>query len=106
MSATRRLKVIALAELKSGTSSKGKPWRLFRVEATDLNGQPITERLTTFQELPTGRPIEVEVERRDDPRHEPSFTLKLARANDGAGRIDLLEQRVATLERKTTGGAG
>jgi hypothetical protein len=102
MSATRKLTVNALSELKTGTSSKGKPWTLYKVEATDTAGQPITESLTTCAKLPTGEQIEVEVERRDHPQHGPSYTLKLPRADNGlAGRIEALEQRVAALERKT-----
>ncbi len=100
MSATRKLTVVALSELKSGTSSTGIPWTLFRVEATDPDGQPIAENLTTFEPLPIGEAIEVEVERRDHPQYGPSFTLKLPRRSDNglAARIEALEQRVAALE--------
>jgi hypothetical protein len=96
---TRKIIVTAISELKTGTSSTGNPWTLYKVEATDADGKPIAESLTTFSKLPTGQAVEVEIERRDDPKYGPSFTLKLPRRSDnGAGRIDALEQRVAALE--------
>jgi hypothetical protein len=100
-SATRSLVVSELSELKTGTSSKGKPWTLYKVTATDPDGKPIAESLTTFARLPIGEPVEVEVERREHPEYGASFTLKLPRAGGGlARRVDELERRVAALEQK------
>lgn len=99
MSATRKLVVTALSELKSGTSAKGKPWTLYGVTATTPEGAPIRESLTTFATLPIGEEIEVEVEVREDPRYGRSFTLKLPGRGGGlAARVDALEHRVAALE--------
>lgn len=100
MSSTRKVVVRELRELRSGTSKHGRPWKLFKVSATDPDGRPIEEQLTTFSKLPIGEAIEVEVERREHPEYGPSFTLKLPSAGGGlARRVADLEKRVSSLEK-------
>jgi hypothetical protein len=95
---TRTLVVRELVELKSGTGPHGD-WTLRKVLASNVDGSPISENLVSFASLPVGEPVAVEVERRDDPRRGPSFTLKLPRAGSAlAGRVGDLEQRVAAIE--------
>jgi hypothetical protein len=101
---TRKLIVSSLTELRSGIGPRGR-WTLFKVEATDVDGCAITERLTTFSKLRTGKAIEVEVERREHPQHGVSYTVKLPRAGGGlSGRVGALERRVSALEGQRLGG--
>src|ERR1700683_5196077 len=100
MATTRRIVVTGLSELRRGRGPRGE-WILRKVEAADANSrQPITERLVSFERLPVDTPIEVQVERRDDPTHGPSFTLRRPPKAGGvlAGRVGDLERRVAALE--------
>jgi hypothetical protein len=95
----RTLKVTALREIRSGTSSGARPWTLFQVQARDPAGELIAENLTTFERLPIGEMIEVEVKRRDSPQFGVSFGLKRPRADGGlAGRVEALERRMTALE--------
>jgi hypothetical protein len=98
VTATRKLIVTLLTELRSGIGPHGR-WCLRRVEAVDADGNAIAESLITFAELPVGQAITVEVERREHPQHGVSYTLKLPRAGGGlGGRVDALERRVGALE--------
>lgn len=104
MTATRKLIVTSLTEMRSGIGPHGR-WCLRRVEAVDADGNAIAESLVTFAELPTGKAIEVEVERREHPQHGVSYTVKLPRAGGGlSGRVGALERRVSALEGQRLGG--
>jgi hypothetical protein len=106
MNATRRLTVVALRELRSGTSSGGRPWTLFQVQARDPDGKLIEQNLVTFERLPLNEMIEVEITRRDDPKFGVSYSLKRPRADAGvAGRLEALERRTTAIERRLAGGS-
>jgi hypothetical protein len=106
MNATRRLTVTALRELRSGTSSGGRPWVLHQVQARDPAGELIEQNLVTFERLPLNELIEVEIKRRDDPKFGVSYSLKRPRADGGlAGRVEALERRMTAIERRLAGGS-
>ncbi len=75
MSATRTITVKSLETLKAGSSS-GKAWTLRGVKAVDAHWHPIDVELRTFENLPIGEPIDVEVESRDHPKFGRSYLLR------------------------------
>lgn len=90
------LEILMCSIERQGVSQKtGKAWTLYRVQANDAQGNPISEKLQAFQELPVGRG-EYEVERREHPEYGVSFTVKAPSAF--SRRIDELEARIAKLE--------
>jgi hypothetical protein len=104
---TRKLTIIETKPLKSGTSSTGKAWTIYDVTAVNEDGSPIEEKLRSFDQLQGT--VEVEIERKDDPKYGVSFTLKLPKGAPGAAEpasagarlgpsVDELRRRVETLE--------
>jgi hypothetical protein len=103
---TRKVTVVALRELRKGTSSGGRPWVLHQVQAVDSAGELIESNLVTFERLPLNELIEVEIKRRDDPKFGVSYSLKRPRADAGvAGRLEALERRTTAIERRLAGGS-
>lgn len=111
MSPTRKINVIETKPLKSGVSSTGKAWTIYEVTAVGEDGAPIEEKLRSFDEL-RGQ-VEVEIERKDDPKYGVSYTLKLPKGAPGAGeppssgarlgpKVDELRARLETLEQIVT----
>lgn len=101
--ATRKLIIRGLEEIKSGTGSRG-PWTLFAVKAADEAGQVITESLRTFERLPLNQLIEVAVELQQHEKFGPSFLLKLPETGGSLrARVAAVEQELAgVLERLST----
>jgi hypothetical protein len=103
VSATRTLIVTALEELTSGERD-GRAWTLFAVTATTPDGQPIAEPLRTFERLPTGEPVEVEVKPREDERGT-TYTIRRKRSRGPTtaqlrDELAALERRVRRLEER------
>lgn len=86
----------------------GRPWTLYRVYATELDGTPINDALRTFDQLSRGR-VEVYFEPREKGGAIESYTLhradkaeKRQRRNGASGleqRVEQLESEVAELRR-------
>jgi len=95
---SRVINVLSTKVLKQGQGNKG-PWALRSVEATDHDGNPITEKLKTFADLPRGE-VTVEVEIQESPEYGRSFLLKPVKASSGGGGRELadLRARVERLE--------
>jgi hypothetical protein len=96
---TRRIIVTGLQELSSGRTDRGE-WTLYKVTATTAAGAPIRAELRTFERLPTGQEIDMQVEaRRDGSRL--SYTLRRPRAGRQRlqEQLDRLTGRVDRLER-------
>lgn len=86
-------------------------WTLYAVQATTPDGVAIVAELRSFQVLPVGEVIDVEVERRDHETYGTSFTLKRPRPSTrqlqdsleqqkmvlGAltGRVEALEEKIS-----------
>lgn len=97
---TRTLTITSLDEIATGVGDNGRPWTLYSVSANDEHGIPVPESLKSFQKLPIGEKIEVEVEKQDHPQYGTSYLLKRPRENSNGlqARIEALEQRVEALE--------
>jgi len=91
---TRVLEVLMCSEERRGVSQKnGQEWVIYKVQANDENGQPISEKLQSFSDLPVGRG-EYEIERRDHEKFGTSYTVK----DPNARRVPPPPARFATLE--------
>lgn len=107
---TRSLIVTGIREIKRGKSERGREWRLYEVRAETAGGDPIRAPLRTFERLPTGELLQVEIERGPSD----TWTLRRRRRRGGSstaalaqdlgdlrdlqleleGRVDQLEQDV------------
>jgi hypothetical protein len=102
----RTITVIETSIIKSGQSSTGKPWTLYSVTAVDEGGEPIDEKLVSFDDLKGT--VQVDVAKKDDPKYGVSYTLKLAGGSPGSNpppagarlgpKVDGHEERIAQLE--------
>jgi hypothetical protein len=96
---TRRLMIVSTEPLRSGTGRRGGKWTLSKVRATTPDGAQITEQLVTFESLPVGAVVELEVKRRHDERFGDSFTLSKPRSGGGMrGRVEALERALEGVE--------
>jgi len=111
MADARRVIVTGLEELTRGRGDHGD-WTLYKVAATSPEGVTIGVDLRSFQRLPIGRVIDVEVERREHERYGTTYTLKRPKASPArlqeqldeheqllgalAERVDRVEAAVAT----------
>jgi hypothetical protein len=103
MAATRTLVVRELSTLSTGTSKHGAPWTLYAAKVADAEGRLLDERFRSFEALPLDRPLQLEVDRRDDPQHGVSFTLKSPRKGGALRhRIETLEGEVKRLSERLT----
>lgn len=95
----RKLTVTSTKVITSGSSGKG-PWTLYEVNAVGEDGQPVTEKLRAFAELPVGDLKEYEVEKVVHEKYGVSYTLSLG---GGGGKhlgpkVDEVRDRVESLE--------
>jgi hypothetical protein len=93
--------------IKTGSNANGN-WTLYKVEADDSEGHLITEDMTSFQQFPIGRQIEVEVERHESERWGVTYRLRGPESDpmaDLEARIAELEQRVGLCEKALSGTA-
>jgi len=97
---THRLTATERSKITSG-STNGHDWTLWRYAAVRQDGSEITEKLVSLDVIPLHQEIDVEVERRDDPKYGPSYSLKLPKRSVQT-RLAELEERVARLERSPT----
>ncbi|HXW59245.1 MAG TPA: hypothetical protein VEJ23_07175 [Solirubrobacteraceae bacterium] len=86
-------------------SGKRGAWTLYACTALDAEGQPISEQLKTFESLPLNELTEVTVEPQQHERYGPSYLLKRPSLGNGAlrERVEVLERKVAALERERQG---
>jgi hypothetical protein len=112
----RTIRVIDTSVIKSGETN-GKPWALYEITATNLNGEPIDKKLKSFTKLEGD--VEVEIEEQDHEKYGVSYMLKpVGGANAGSpspgarlgpkvdelrGRIEHLEAQVDHLSSLVTG---
>lgn len=114
--ATRLLTILSRTPVTSGVSNYGN-WTLYSVEATNEAGEPITGvNLKTFQELPLGQLIEVEVEKSTNSDYPDDCTIKKPKGAryslDAAPadeayeelrrRVTVLEQHVGLIPQRTS----
>lgn len=106
---SRTIKVERLeGPLKSG-NRHGKPWMLFAVHATELDGTPINDELRTFDGnlgVGTDGVVEVDAEAfvKDGTIQHYTLKSKSKRRHGGAGsdsgELESLRKRVEKLERQ------
>jgi hypothetical protein len=97
----RKLTVTSCEVKATGKSKKtGNDWTLYSVAAMTEAGEPVEAELKSFSNLTAfiGKLEEYELEKQEDPKYGTSFLLKMKRGNL-APRLDMLEARVAELER-------
>lgn len=107
----KKMTIIDTTVIKTGTSDSGKTWTLYDVTAVSEDGQPIEEKLKSFDDLQGN--VEVEVERSEHAKYGVSYMLKLPRGGGGAPpaganpapagarlgpKVDELRERVERLE--------
>lgn len=100
---TRTLTITALDEISSGISKNDQPWTLWRVTAIDAASNPINAEIKTFQTLPIGEQLTVEVERQDHEKYGTSYLLRSPTHDASSSstlpdRLARLEERVDALE--------
>jgi hypothetical protein len=93
------LKIEGLSVKGEGQSSTGRPWVLYGVEASFADGTPITDELVSFDKMPTDSLVEVETERRDDPKYGVSYKLKPTEFNLSPAEAQLALE--GTVKRQT-----
>jgi hypothetical protein len=94
--ADRKLTVVGLRDVYHGTNKKGNAYTIYEVDALGEDGQPIDLPLRTFEKLPEGKLIEVEVEPYDGGK-ERTYTLKAKGGSSGSRlgpKLDELRERV------------
>ena len=77
MSARRKIRVLATEALKEGSATLGRPWTLWGLAAEDRHGVLIEAVLKSFDRLPIGELIDVEVEARHHERFGTDYMLRL-----------------------------
>lgn len=70
-----KLTVTSKEVAHNGTSDSGKDWTIWEVFANDEAGQPVTEKLRSFEDLPENQLIEVHAEEYNDDRRGTTYTL-------------------------------
>lgn len=72
---TKTLTITGMTPITSGVGNYG-PWTLYGVDATAEDGTVIPDTLKTFQELPIGEQITVEVEKNESEQYGTEYMLK------------------------------
>lgn len=99
------LKIMACRQVYSGTNPRGDRYTIYEVDAQNMRGETINEKLRSFTALPIGEAVEVEVSVFNSEAHGKSFTLhpKNRRPDQGGsselgGEVEALRRRVEKLE--------
>lgn len=100
---TRRLTVTACSPMYTGHNKKGKPYTIFEVFAVDDAGQTVEAKLRSFDPLEINKLVEYEIERREDPRHGTSYTLKKPGRPDPPVDPRLLQRELVKQAEQITG---
>lgn len=97
----RKITVISQTIISTWDSGKGsgKESHLWRVEAVDEQGNPVTEELRSFSELELNIPTEYEIEPYDSEKHGRTYTVKKPRSNTSKRVNELEDQLRGALER-------
>lgn len=97
----RKLTVTGQKIVTSWDSGKGdgKETHLWKVEAVDEKGQPVTEELRSFAELELNLPQVYEIEPYDSEKHGRTYTVKKPRSNTTKRVGELEGQMQGVLER-------
>lgn len=108
-------------QVHTGTGRNGKEYRIYEVQATRPDRTPIENmKLRSFQELPLGEVLEVNVEKFDSEQYGTSYTISRKGSGGGGGsssggtvsarafsdalqRIGTLEETVTKLARRVYG---
>lgn len=113
----RTIIVREIKPLSTTRSPHGTEGTLYEVFAVKADGEQITEKLRTFEDLPLDEEIEVTLKRYDHAKYGVSYTLKRVREGKSGGgglkdSVDALRQefnelrdRVSRLESRLPGGA-
>jgi hypothetical protein len=97
MPETRKLVITERKELRRGEDD-GRSWVLYGLRATLPDGTPIQHRLSSFEPLPIGEAIEVEIS-----RHEASGSYTLRRPGRGGRSIARLQRELDSLDARVGG---
>lgn len=109
-----RLKILACRQVYSGKNGRGDEYTIYEIDAANMQGSTINEKLRSFSALPIGQDIDVTVTLFNSEQHGKSFTLhprdrartsSTARLNElwevveaQKGMIAALSDRVTALE--------
>ena len=81
---TRKLTVTSIKAIKTFTNKNGNESTIYEVFAVGEDGDPIDKTLRSFDALPEGELIEVEVSRYEHEKYGESFTLKPVGGSKGS----------------------
>lgn len=92
-----RLIVTSCAEVYVGYNSHGDKYVIHEVEATRENGEPINEVLRSFENLPVGEVLDVNVTPYESTKHGKSFTITRRNKPSSSQQIKELKSVIETL---------
>ena len=101
-----RLKIMACRQVYSGKNQRGDEYTIYEVDAANMQGQTVNQKLRSFTALPIGQEIDVTVTVFNSEQHGKSYTLHPKGRSGGGSQqqvnelreeVDELRNRVATL---------
>lgn len=107
-----RLKIMACRQVYTGRNPRGDEYTIYEIDAANMQGQKINQKLRSFEALPIGQDIDVTVTPFDSERHGRSYTLHVKGRKGGGSQqqindlrevVEELRRRNAALEERIAG---
>lgn len=92
-----RLLVTSCTEVYTGYNGRGDKYVIHEVEAQKEGGEPINQKLRSFENLPTGELLDVMVTPYESDKHGRSYTITRRNKPSSAKKIKELESRLTEL---------
>lgn len=91
-----RLRVTSCTQVYAGKNSRGDDYTIYEVEAVRGDGEAVTEKLRSFENLPL-EVLDLTVVPYRSQKHGLSYTLSRRSKPNNSKRLDEMEELVASL---------
>ncbi len=95
--AETKLRITSCSSVYTGKHPNGHSYTIYEIEAVRPDGTVVAESLRSFEELPVGEVLDLNVVKFDSPEHGTSYTLSRRGGSGNAKKIRDLEETVRAL---------
>lgn len=89
-----RLRITACSAVYHGEHANGQTYKVHEIEAEKLDGTPVGENLRSFESLPVGEEVDLNVVKFNHSTYGLSYTLSRRGGSTSAAKIKALEEQL------------